>query len=183
MVLLILLLAIVAFALPAGAEGPDCSKLEAECWKKCGGIADEARRENCKPPGYSGCALDVVGCGGRSCSWAYSQYWCDMPGYLGCAKGKVGKYLSCVDACNPKFRAGKTFGARLKILVECPKDCYAPFDEGLLKCRDKACKAHCQEEGAADGQWVRYSVKAKAWDHCDCEEIPKTVEPNQPPVA
>ncbi len=164
----ILLIALIMFI---SVDAEVCKELEEKCWNKCTEISSDAVKENCKGNGYSGCALDVIGCRGHFCDYVYVQKWFDIPNYKSCIDPYISEYYSCVDVCNPKFRARTTYGEGLTILRECPKKCSEDFDAKWLECKNKACDSDCQKKGSSGGQWVRYSGKL-GWDSCECEEIP-----------
>lgn len=157
----------------------NCTLLEQDCWTRCGEIHTEAVALNCANGGYSGCALDVLGCGRYSCS-VYNSYWCEKPGYVECVVSKVTQYQSCLESCNAKYRARTSYGEGLFILSTCassnctayPQGCNCVFDTGILNCKNNSCFAHCAGLSGADGgRWVRYSWEQRQWDACECFEV------------
>lgn len=159
-------------------EAETCKELEDKCWNKCTDISSNAVKENCKGNGYSGCALDIIGCRGHFCDYVYVQKWFNISGYKDCTDPAISEYYNCVEYCNPKFRARTSYGEGLEILRECPKKCNEDFDTKWLECKNKACNSDCQRQGSSGGKWVRYSGKL-GWDSCECEGIPVPLVPTQ----
>lgn len=111
----------------------DCSPQREAYFKRCKEMADRQVERNCRPPSYSGCALDVAGCMGPYIDGALLDDYCAKPGYIGCVTGPLEGYLACLQRCNDDFTAGviNTFA-----ITPCRGDCQAEVDVGA-----KACKA------------------------------------------
>ncbi len=180
------LVTVLLLASSAVAQTPQevCGARIATCGEECYRIRDEGAAKNCAEHGnYSGCALDAMGCSFRECEFAFAKDFCAAPGYQACAEGPVATYQACLVSCNDKVRAATSYGEKLGVLGNCPKDCAAPFTEAILACKAAACDPKCEAEGHATGTW--YPRDLPRWESCQCADATPTAAAKilTPPVA
>ncbi len=163
--LAVVLLLLTAVSVHAQLTPEEASAREKQCYAACTTLRDEATALNCTPI-YSGCAMDVMGCGSRFCMAAFNAKWMAIDGYAGCIEGPASTYMACLEECNPRFRARTTFGEGLGILRDCPAACENAWQAQSRACRDTSCNASCTAAGNPSGAWMIFFEGE--WDACEC---------------
>ncbi len=169
---LVLSLILFAILLPTTALAEDPSSalnLDAEAQRihdRCAEALANCNQQNCdQHNGYSGCAVDCIGCFGPTVSWALNaERWEMHPSFGTCVLPLIEGYVAEVEAIQADYvsRAINVYQQ-----AEAERAVRDIVSEAMPRCEQEACQAHCADLGVQGGM--------QGWD-CVCDPLPEPTE-------
>lgn len=148
------------------AQGPgdalDLASERKRLFERCSRARESCSRQNCDlHNGYSGCAVDCVGCFDMTISYALNEErWSLHPSYGACVVPLIEGYISQVESIQADYVSRSIDYGQQSESERAVRDIVS---EGLKACEQSACQAKCADLGTTGG--------FQGWD-CVCNPLP-----------
>lgn len=137
---------------------------------RCAEALAQCNRQNCDlHNGYSGCAMDCVGCFGPTMGWAFApERWEMHPSFGACVLPIIEGYVAEVESIQASYLS-RTINVYQQ--SESERAVRDIVSEALVRCERTACETRCSDLGVGGGM--------QGWD-CVCDPLPEpTASPSQ----